>query len=67
MNLDYNVMLTGKPYTDSGEYRLYQNGLLVGTTSWHYVKQFRDYYGVIDCRDVVETWKKENLIGAHNA
>ena len=71
MHLDYNIIMTSAPRMgtsnyDSEEYTLYQRGLVVGKTTWAYVKEFRDYYGIIDAREVVETWKRENLI-AHRS
>ena len=64
MYTDYNLRISkSKPFSDSEEWALYQRGLKVGVTTWGYVKQFRDYYGIIDARNVVETWKAENLIG----
>ena len=66
-HLDYNIRMTSVPRMgesnyDNEEYTLYQRGLVVGRTTWSYVKEFRDYYGLIEARDVVETWKRENLI-----
>ena len=60
---DYNMRPTGgNPFTDEQEYTLYQCGLPVGKTTWGWLKDFRDYYGIIDAGEVVETWKQENLI-----
>ena len=68
MYLDYNIRMTSSPRHgtsnyDAEEYTLYQRGLVVGVTTWGYVKHFRDYYGLIDAGHVVETWKHENLLG----
>ena len=60
-HLDYNLRITkSAPFSDKEEWSLYQRGLLVGKTTWRYVKEFRDYYGIIDAGTVVETWKREN-------
>ena len=63
MCLDYDLRIEKPaPFSDDEVWSLWQKGIKLGTTTWGYVKQFRDYYGILDAHEVVETWKFENQI-----
>ena len=61
MYLDYNLRIEqSKPFSDDEIWSLWKKGIKVGTANWGYIKEFRDYYGILDAKAVVEAWLQEH-------